>query len=80
MSWRDQQDRRPELGAELANEIEDLRLDRDVEGRRRLVGDQQARPHREPHRDHRALLQPAGELVRETDAPGQRTCGRIREE
>ena len=45
-------------------QLEDLSLDRDVERRRRLVGDQQLRLAGEGHRDHRALPHPAGELVR----------------
>ena len=35
------------------HQLEDLRLDRHVERRRRLVGDQQRRVARERHRDHR---------------------------
>ena len=37
----DQHDRRAEIGVQLAQQVEDLRLDRDVERRGRLVGDQQ---------------------------------------
>jgi hypothetical protein len=37
----DQHDRSPALVAELQQQGEDLRLDRDVEGRGRLVGDDQ---------------------------------------
>ena len=48
----------------LAQELEDLRLDRDVERRRRLVGDQQLRLAGERHRDHHALAHAARELVR----------------
>ena len=43
---------------------EDLRLDRHVERRRRLVGDQQRRAADQRHRDHRALPQAAGKLER----------------
>ena len=54
----------PVLGDEGAQQVEDLRLDRDVERRRRLVGDQQLRLAGERHRDHRALAHAARELVR----------------
>ena len=40
------------------------RLDRHVERRRRLVGDQHLRIARERHRDHHALAHAAGELMR----------------
>ena len=49
---------------ELPHQVEDLRLDRDVERGRRLVGDQQRGAAGERHRDDRALPHPAGELVR----------------
>ena len=50
--------------------LDDLRLDRHVERRRRLVGDQDARVVGDRHRDHRALAHAAGELVRVLiDAP-----------
>ena len=52
------------LVAQLAQLVEDLRLDRHVERRRRLVGDQQLRRARERHRDHHALAHAARELVR----------------
>ena len=45
-------------------QLEDLRLDRDVERGRRLVGDQQIRLARERHRDHHALPHAARQLVR----------------
>ena len=57
-------DRHPRLGVQRLDELEDLLLDRDVERRRRLVGDQHARRGREAHRDHHALQHPARELVR----------------
>ena len=44
--------------------LEDLPLDDDVEGRRRLVHDDQLRLQRERHGDDHALAHPAGELVR----------------
>ena len=40
---RDEQDRHAQFALQLAQQLEDLRLDRDVERRRRLVGDQQLR-------------------------------------
>ena len=47
-----------------------LRLHGDVEGRRRLVGDQHVRIVGERHGDHHALALAAGELVRiGVDAP-----------
>ena len=51
------------LAHQVAEQVEDLGLDHDVESRRRLVGDDQARVAREGHRDHHALPLPAGELV-----------------
>jgi hypothetical protein len=44
-------------------EIEDLRLHRDIERRRRLVGEQQGRPAQQRHGDHDALAHAAGEFV-----------------
>ena len=49
---------------DLADELEDLGLDRDVEGRRRLVGDEQLRVARQRHRDHDPLAHAARHLVR----------------
>ena len=46
------------------HELEDLRLDGDVERGGRLVGDQQVGLHRQRHRDHHALAHAARELVR----------------
>ena len=46
------------------HQLEHLRLDRDVERRRRLVGDQELGIAGERHGDHHALAHPAGELVR----------------
>ena len=54
---------------QAAEELEDLRLDRDVERRRRLVGDHQLRLERERHGDHHALAHAARELVREVVEP-----------
>ena len=50
--------------ADLAQELQHLRLDRHVERGGRLVGDQQLRLERQAHGDHRPLLHAARELVR----------------
>ncbi len=49
---------------DLLDQVQDLALDRHVEGRGRLVRDQQLRPAGQRHRDHHALPHAAGELVR----------------
>ena len=72
---RDQQDRHAEPLAQLAQQLEDLRLDRHVERGRRLVGDQQLRVARERHRDHHALAHAAGQLVRVVVARAGRPRG-----
>jgi hypothetical protein len=61
---RDQHDRGAGPGLELAHQVEDLRLDRDVQRGRRLVGDQEPRLAGERHRDHHPLPHPTGKLVR----------------
>ena len=61
---RDEQDRAPHLVFQLAQEVDDLRLERDVERRGRLVGDQQVRPRDQRERDADALAHAARELVR----------------
>src|SRR4051812_11778373 len=61
---RDEDHRGAELVLQLADEIEDLRLDRHVERGGRLVGDQHLRIAGERHGDHHALAHAAGELVR----------------
>ena len=61
---RDQEQRQAEALLQVAQQIENLRLDRDVERRRRLVGDDERRIARQRDRDQRALAQAAGELVR----------------
>ena len=48
----------------LLDELEDLRLRRDVERGRRLVGDQQCGVEDQGRRDHHALALAAGDLVR----------------
>ena len=54
----------PSCALQVAQQVQHLRLDRDVERRDRLVGDQQLRFQRERARDADALALPAGELVR----------------
>jgi hypothetical protein len=60
---RDEHDRHAELPLERQHEVEDLRLDRDVERRGRLVGDEERRVAGERHRDHDPLAHAARELV-----------------
>ena len=60
----DEQHREIEALADLVEQLEHLRLHRDVERRDRLVGDQHLRLHRERARDADALALAAGELVR----------------
>ena len=55
---------RPSSLLEVAQQVQDLRLDRDVERRDGLVGDDQLRLQRERARDADALALAAGELVR----------------
>ena len=52
---RDEHDRGAGPGFELAHQVEDLRLDRDIERRGRLVGNQKPRLARKRHRDHDTL-------------------------
>ena len=54
----------PMLALELAQQVEDLCLDRDVERRHRLVGDQQLGLERDRAGDADPLALAAGELVR----------------
>ena len=60
----DQHDRHAEALLHLVHQLEDLRLDGDVERRGRLVGDQELGLAGERHGDHDALAHAAGELVR----------------
>ena len=60
----DQHDGRARALAQVAQEVEDLRLDGDVERRRRLVGDQDLGIAGQCHGDHHALAHAARELVR----------------
>ena len=61
----DEQHRHAHLALQLLQQLEDLRLDGDVERRRRLVGDQQVRLVGERHGDHHALALAARKLMRE---------------
>src|ERR1019366_3329659 len=60
----DEDHRQAELALQLAQQVEDLRLDRDVERGDRLVGDDQLRLQRQRARDPDPLTLTAGELVR----------------
>jgi ABC-type lipoprotein export system ATPase subunit len=61
---RDEEERHAMALAELAQQLEDLRLDGDVEGRRRLVRDEDARLAGDRDGDHDALAHAARELMR----------------
>src|SRR3712207_7792710 len=63
--------------SELAQQVEDLRLDRHVEGGGRLVGDQDLGLAGDRHRDHHALAHAAGELVGELPQPPDRKSTRL---
>ena len=56
----DEQHRHAELGLQVFEQLEDLRLHGDVERRRRLVGDQEIGVVGERHGDHHALALTAG--------------------
>ena len=60
----DEQHRQPFVALEFGQKVQDLRLDRHVERRRRLVRDQKLGPVRQRHRDHHPLPLPARKLVR----------------
>ena len=60
----DQQHRRAQFRGHLVQVVQDLALHRHVQGRRRLVGDEQARLAGQADGDQRALAHAAGELVR----------------
>ena len=61
---RDEQHRDVELGRKRFQKLQDLELRRDVERRRRLVGDDQAGRAGKRAGDHQPLPLTAGELVR----------------
>jgi hypothetical protein len=54
----DEDDADVELPLDSLDELENLRLDGDVEGGCRLVGDEHRRVVNESHRDHRSLAHP----------------------
>ena len=60
----DEDDRHAELALQLGQQHQDLRLDGDVERRRRLVGDQDVGVVGERHGDHHALALAARHFVR----------------
>ena len=61
---RDDDQRDVELARQVLHQLQDLRLDGDVERGGRLVGDDQLRIAGKPDRDHHALAHAAGELMR----------------
>ena len=61
----DEDERGAELVAQVADQAEDLGLDGDVQGRGRLVGDDEIGLTGHRHGDHHPLPQAAGQLVRE---------------
>ena len=61
---RDDDERDVELARQVLHQLQDLRLDGDVERGGRFVGDHQLRIAGQPDRDHDALAHAAGELVR----------------
>ena len=65
MSWVMRISAMPVSSCRLGQQLEDLRLDRHVERRRRLVGDQELGLAGDGHGDHHPLAHAARELVRE---------------
>ena len=61
---RDEEVGEAELGLQVLEQVDDLRLDRDVERGDRLVADEKARPKGKRPRDADALALTAGEFVR----------------
>ncbi len=66
----DQDHGRAAFRGEALEQVEHLRLDGHVQGRRGLVRDQQLGLEREGHGDHHALAHAAAELVWEVAQPG----------
>ena len=60
---RNEDDGHAELALEFFNQLKDLRLDGDIEGRGGFVGDEYLRFGDEGHRDHDPLSHAAGEFV-----------------
>ena len=74
-SWVIRMIAEPNSRLQVGEQVEDLRLDGDVERGGRLVGDQQLRVVGQRHRDHGALPHAAGELVRVLVDPARRAAG-----
>ena len=68
-SWVTSTSARPHLAPQLGEQLEDLRLRRDVERGGGLVGDEHLRPVGQRHREHHPLAHAARELVRVARAP-----------
>src|SRR5215203_7486224 len=60
---RDEQNAHSILFLKIAEQCQNLRLDRHVKCSRRLVGDKQLRTRRKRHGDHDALSKSSGELM-----------------
>ncbi len=60
---RDQQQGHRQLAPQAVEQVENMRLNRDVERRGRLISDQQTRPAGHRHCDHHALPLTAGQLT-----------------
>ena len=60
----DEQHRQPLGRLQLGQQVQDLRLHRHIQRRRRLIGNEQLRPIGQRHRDHHPLALPARQLVR----------------
>jgi len=60
----DQQHRQAELLAQILDQFQNLRLHRNVQRRRRFIGDDEAGPAHQCHGDHRPLPEPARKLKR----------------
>src|SRR5260370_39495523 len=63
---RHEEIRQPELGLQILKQIQDLSLDRDIQGRDRLVGDHQAGSERPCAGNADALALPPAAGTRET--------------
>src|SRR5215210_3192129 len=75
----DEQAGEAELALEIAKQVENGCLDRDVERRYRLVGNQEARRDAEGARETDALALAAGELVRVAEAELGTQADRVEE-
>ncbi len=60
----DEQHPHPTLDLQFADQVQNLALGGDIQRRRRLIGDQQARVVGQGHGDHHPLALPAGKLER----------------